>query len=93
MYKVNVNINKGYFALQIRNKIIGHVNVALEGNKLKILDTVVLVSRYLPLIGKLLLQGVVRYARLHELQIVTISKFAEDQFSGEASYADVWQKV
>ena len=94
MYKITVNIKRGFFALEIRNKTIGHVTVAIDGNKLKILDTVVLVGRYLPLIGKLLLQGVVKYARLHELKIVTVSKFAQEQFSRDpAPYADVWERI
>jgi hypothetical protein len=51
--------------------------VELAGKELKVLDPVVLVGRYLPLIGKLLLQGIVKYARLYELKIVAISKFVQ----------------
>jgi hypothetical protein len=96
MQKIIVNINsngKGYFALEVRNKTIGHIIVELAGNELKVLDTVVLVGRYLPLIGKLLLQGIVKYARLHELKIVAISKFVQQQFNSDpGSYADVLEK-
>jgi len=96
MQKIIVNIKptgKGYFALEVRNKTIGHVLVELVGKELKVLDTVVLVGRYLPLIGKLLLQGIVRYARLHELKIVAISKFVQQLFNNDpSSYADVWER-
>jgi hypothetical protein len=96
MQKIIVNINstgKGYFALEVRNKTIGHIMVELAGKELKVLDTVVLVGRYLPLIGKLLLQGIVKYARLHELKIVAISKFVQQLFNHDpASYADVLEK-
>ena len=73
MHKITVNINekgKGFFALEIRNKTIGQIKVDLDGNELKVLDTVVLVNKYLHLIGNLLLQGVVEYARMHELKII-----------------------
>jgi len=93
MQKIIVNIKpsgKGYFALEVRNKTIGHILVELAGNELKVLDTVVLVGRYLPVIGKLLLHGIVRYARLQELKIVAISKFVQQIFNSDpASYADV----
>jgi hypothetical protein len=97
MHKITVNINsngKGSFALEIRNKTIGQIKVRLNDNELILLDTIVLVNRYLHLIGNLLLQGVVEYARMHELKIVTLSKFAQRQFSNNpALYADVWEKV
>ena len=97
MYKITVNINsngKGSFALEIRNKTIGQIKVRLNDNELILLDTIVLVNRYLHLIGNLLLQEVVEYARMHELKIVTLSKFTQRQFSGNpALYADVWEKV
>src|SRR6476646_274571 len=97
MHKITININgngKGFFALEIRNKTIGQIKVDLEGNVLKVLDTVVLVNKYLHLIGNLLLQGVVEYARMHELKIITLSKFAQQQFSSDpALYADVWEKA
>ena len=97
MHKIIVNIKsngKGFFALEIKNKTIGHVMVERDGNELKVLDTVVLVGRYLPLIGKLLLQGIVKYARLHDLKIVAISKFLQQRFGSElASYPEVCEKV
>jgi hypothetical protein len=67
--------------------------VELAGKELKVLDPVVLVGRYLPLIGKLLLQGIVKYARLYELKIVAISKFVQQLFNSDpALYADVLEK-
>jgi len=97
MYRVSAHINengKGSFALEIRNKTIGQIKVDLEGNELKVIDTVVLVNKYLHLIGNLLLQGVVEFARMHELKIITLSKFAQQQFSSNPLlYADVWEKA
>src|SRR5262245_20130362 len=96
MQKIIVNIKpngKGYFALEVRNKTIGHIIVERAGKDLKVIDAVVLVGRYLPLIGKLLMQGIVRYARLHELEIVAVSRFVQELFSSDpASYADVLEK-
>jgi len=97
MHKITININwngKGIFALEVRNKTIGQIKVDLEGNELKVIDTVVLVNKYLHLIGNLLLQGVVEFARMHELKIITLSKFAQQQFSSNPLlYADVWEKA
>ena len=50
MHKITVTINsngKGSFALEIRNKTIGQIKIDLDGNELKVLDTVVLVNKYL----------------------------------------------
>ena len=97
MHKITAKINsngKGSFALEIRNKTIGQIKIDLDGNELKVLDTVVLVNKYLHLIGNLLLQGVVEFARMHELKIITLSKFAQQQFSSNPLlYADVWEKA
>ena len=96
MRKIIVNIKsdgKGYFVLEVRNKVIGRILVELAGKHLKLLDTVVLVDRYSPLIRKLLLQGIVKYARLHESKIVAISKFVQRIFNSDpAFYADVLEK-
>ena len=97
MQRIIVNINsngKGFFALENRYETVGHIEVEREGNELKIIDTVVFLDRYLPLLGKLLLQGIVKYARMRELKIVTLSKFVQQHFSSDpASYADVWEKA
>jgi hypothetical protein len=44
MHKFAANINrngKGFSSLEIRSKIIGHINVVLDGNELIFLDTTV----------------------------------------------------
>jgi hypothetical protein len=96
MHKIRVNITengKGSFTLEICNKTIGQIKVRLYDNELILLDTIVPVESNLHLIGKLLLQGIVEYARMHELKIVTVSKFAQQQFrSNPLLYADVWEK-
>ena len=97
MYTISAHINengKGSFTLEIKNKTIGLIKVDLEGNELKLLDTIVLVNRSLHLIGNLILQGVVEYARMHELKIITLSKFTREKFSSNPSlYIDVWEKA
>ena len=97
MYTISTHINengKGAFTLEIGDKAIGQIKVDLDGNELKLLDTVVKVNKSLHLIGNLLLQGVVEYARMHELKIITLSKFTQEQFSSNPSfYCDVWEKA
>jgi superoxide dismutase len=97
MHKFIANIKrngKGFFALKIRDKTVGQVSIDLYGNELKILDTEVLVSTYLYPFGNLLLQKIVEYARMRELKIITLSKFAQQQFSSNPTlYADVWEKA
>ena len=97
MHKFTANIKrngKGFFALKIKDKTVGQMTIDLDGNELKILDTVIHVSTCLYPFGNLLLQKIVEYARMHELKIVTLSKFAQQQFSSDpALYADVWEKA
>ena len=97
MQKFTVNIKrngKGFFALKIKDITVGQITIDLDGNKLKILDIVVLVNTYLRPLGNLLLQKIAEYARMRELKIITLSKFAQQLFSSNPSlYADVWEKA
>ena len=97
MHKYIVNIKKngkGFFTLKIKDKTVGQINIDLDGSELKILDTEVFVNSYLYSFGNLLLQKIVEYARMHELKIITLSKFAQQQFSSDpTSYSDVWEKA
>src|SRR5678816_3377745 len=97
MHKYFINIKKNgkeFFTLKIKDKTVGQINIDLDGNELKILDTEVFVSSYLYSFGNLLLQKIVEYARMHELKIITLSKFAQQQFSSNPLlYADVWEKA
>jgi len=96
MYQVSININedgKGSFALGIDCKIVGKIKVQLIDGALILLDTIVLSRPNLHSVGKRILREIVEYARMHELKIVTITKFAQKQFSNNpALYADVWEK-
>ena len=97
MHKIIANINskgKGFFALEIDNKTIGQIKVQLNNNELILLDTIVPVKRYLYTIRNFLLQAVVEFARMHELKIITLSKFTQQQFSSNPLiYVDVWEKA
>ena len=97
MYTISAHINEngeGAFTLEIKNKAVGQIKVDLDGSELKLLDTVVKVNKSLHRVGNLLLQGVVEYARMHELKIITLSKFTQQEFSSNPSlYADVWEKA
>ena len=85
---------KGYFALVIENKIVGQIEVSLAGSELILFDTIVPVKRYLHSIGSRILHEVVEYARMHELKIITVSRYVQRQFSNNpALYADVWEKA
>jgi hypothetical protein len=96
MNKISINIGldyKGFFALKKGNKILGKILFSLIDHELILLDTIVRVKRYLHSIGCRLLQEVIEYARMHELKIITLSKFVQRQFSqNPALYADVWEK-
>ena len=95
MFTANIKMNgKGFFALKFKDETVGQMTIALDGNELKILDTIVPISTYLYPFGSLLLQKIVEYARMHELKIITLSQFAQQQFSSNPLlYADVWEKV
>jgi len=97
MHKFFVNIKrngKGFFALRVRDNTVGQITIDLDGNKLKILDTVDLAGTYLYPFRKLLLEKIVEYARMRELKIIPVSPFAQRQFSSDpASYADVWERA
>jgi hypothetical protein len=97
MYQISISINedgKGYFALGSGCKTFGEIKVQLIDGELILLDTIVLCKPNLHSVGKRLLREIVVYARMHELKIVTIAKFAQKQFSSNpALYADVWEKA
>ena len=97
MYKISININnngKGFFALNQLNKTIGKIKFTLTDSELIVLDTIVLVKNHLHSIAGMLIQEIVEYARMHELKIITISKFVQKQFSNNPLlYADVWEKA
>ena len=96
MYQVSININedgKGSFALSCECKTVGEIKIQLSEGELILLDTIVLSRPNLHSVGKRILLETVEYARMHELKIVTITKFAQEQFSSNpALYADVWEK-
>jgi hypothetical protein len=96
MYQVSININedgKGSFALGCECKTVGEIKIQLSDGELTLLDIIVLSSPNLHSVGKRILLETVEYARMHELKIVTITKFAQEQFSSDpALYADVWEK-
>jgi len=97
MYSIAVHINesgKGFFALDISNKRVGRIEISMSGSELMLLDTIIIGKRYVHSVATRLLHEVVEYARMHELKIVTVSKFVQKQFSNTpAKYADVWEKV
>jgi hypothetical protein len=97
MDKISINIGldcKGFFALKKGNKILGQIHFNLMDNELILLKTLIHVKRSLHSIGCRLLQEVVEYARMHELKIITLSKFVQRQFSQNLDlYADVWEKA
>jgi len=97
MYQVSININeegKGSFALGSGCKTVGEIKFQLIDGELILLDTIVLRKPNLHAVGSRILKETVEYARMHELKIVTISKFVQKQFSSNpALYADVWEKA
>jgi len=97
MYKVFIDIKKngkGFFLLARKNETVGKIKFSLVDSELFILDTVVVAKRYINSIGKKLVDEIVEYARMHELKIITISKFVQRRFSNNPlSYVDVWEKA
>ena len=96
MKNISININKngkGFFALSHGRRICGKMVFNLFDGELLLLDTVIPCRRKLYPIGLRLLEGVVEYARMHELKVITISKFVQQQFSSHAHlYGDLWEK-
>ena len=97
MHWVSININedgKGSFAFCTGSKTLGEIKVQLMDGELILLDAIVVSKPDLHAVGKRILREIVAYARMHELKIVTISKFAQQQFrSNPGLYADVWEKA
>ena len=96
MHQVSININedgKGSFALGCDCTTVGEIKIQLIDGELILLDIIVLCRPNLHAVGKRILRETVEYARMHELKIVTITKFAQKQFSSNPElYADVWEK-
>ena len=96
MYNILVNINekgRGFFMMKLESKTVGKVKVSIIGNELLILDIIVPVKRYVYTIGSRLLQEILEYGRMHELKIITVSRFVQAQFnSNPVSYTEVWEK-
>ena len=97
MYEISSNIDwdgQGFFALKQGTHTLGQIKVKLTNGDLTLLDTTVSVKRNLHSIGVRLIHEIVDYARVHELKIITISKFVQKQFSSNPElYADVWEKA
>ena len=97
MHHVSININEdgiGSFAFCTGSKTLGEIKVQLMDGELILLDIIVDSKPDLHVVGKRILREIVAYARMHELKIVTIAKFAQKQFSSNpALYADVWEKA
>jgi len=97
MHQISININedgKGSFAFGTGCKTVGEIKVQLVDGELILLEIIVLHKTNLQAIGKRILLETVEYARMHELKIVTIAKFAQKQFSSNpALYVDVWEKA
>lgn len=96
MNNISIHINihgKGFFALLRGNRIIGKINFSLFDGELILLSTVVPCRRNLIPIGIRIIEKAVEYARMHELKVITVSKFVQMQFSiNPVLYADVWEK-
>ena len=97
MYKYSTKIGvdgQGAFALELGAKTLGKIKIKLIDGELALLDTIVPINSNLKSVGVLLIREIVDYARMHELKIVTISKFVQKQFSNNPElYADVWEKL
>jgi len=97
MKNISININpdgKGAFALMHGRRVVGRIGIALLDGELMLLDTVVPCRRKLFPIGLRILAAAVEYARMHELKVITVSKFVQRRFSSHAVlYADIWEKA
>ena len=97
MENISININpdgKGSFALMHGRRVVGRIGILLFDGELMLLDTVVPCRRELFPVGLRILTEAVEYARMHQLKVITISRFVQRRFSSHvALYADVWEKA
>lgn len=97
MYSIEIDISErcgGFFALSVLGHQAGRIDILLHGSELILTHTTIILKKYQDLIAKKLIREVVEYAKMHELKIITISKFVQMQFSKcPAKYADVWEKA
>lgn len=97
MYTIQIHIDihgQGFFSLNAGGYQVGKIVITLSGSELILQDTTVLGKRYLHSVRNRLLHEVVEYAKMHELKIVTVSRFIQKQFSiNPEKYADVWEKA
>ena len=95
MHKFIANIKrngKGFFALKVKDNIVGQMTIDLNGNELKILHTTAFVSTNSYSFGDLILQKIVEYARMHELKIITLSRFAGTRLAAILYYMLMYGK-
>lgn len=81
MYSISTHINekgKGFFAFKMFDNMLGKLNVIISGNEMLLLDTSITAGLNKYSITDALQQGVVEYARMHELKIVTVAEFIKE---------------
>ena len=82
MYSISNHINekgKGFFALQMSGRLLGKLNIAISGNEMLLLDTTIITGGLNKnSITDFLQQGIMEYARIHELKIITVERFIRE---------------
>jgi hypothetical protein len=97
MYSIAIHISESgedFFATEVGSRQVGKIDISLSGSELILNDTNILAKRYVRSVFKRLLHETVEFTRMHELKIVTVSRFVQKQFSSNpAKYTDVWKKA
>ncbi len=96
MKKVKIRIDergRGSFYIMDREKQAGEMDFSLNGNNLTVLHTEVSPRNKGRDLAKRLLAAVVEYARSHQLKVISLSKYVQEQFRRNIEeYADLWEK-
>ncbi|MES1222048.1 MAG: hypothetical protein ABUT20_41515 [Bacteroidota bacterium] len=82
MYDISAHINengKGFFALTMFDNILGKLNIAISGDEILLVETIVLGRLNKHFVINLLQHGIIEYAKMNELKIVTLAEFIKQQ--------------
>jgi uncharacterized protein len=95
-YQIHVTINEngfGSFSLTSQHNRLAVVTVSVDSDQITVYRIKIFTRVGVKKVARILLGEVVEYARVHVLKVVTIARYARNQFSKHPmEYADLWEK-